>query len=182
MIKTPTKSPPPRKCRDHMIPVPMGLHLCRHAAYEGVDRQLGGSGRGRWGAKQIEHGFNFNCHGTIGEKAVALWLRCDYNSYYGQFGKKDVGDVLQVRSTPHPDGSLLIHPTDCDDDIFILVLTDKVPGCCWLAGWLTGKRAKAVGKWKGTEPGRECFWISQADLNTMLCCPYQPKPLLPVNP
>lgn len=76
-------------------------------------------------------------NGVLGEMAVAKALGMPYEGTLNTYKTGgDVGD-LQVRSTPHPDGGLIVRPTDRDTDTFVLVTggPDEFEVSGWLVGW-----------------------------------------------
>lgn len=73
---------------------------------------------------------------------------------------------LQVRSTSHHAGRLLVHKRDQDDKPFVLVRTDQEPMFS-IVGWIPGKDAKDPKYWKELQRGRPCFVIDTWDLHPL---------------
>ena len=76
----------------------------------------------------------------------------------------DVGS-LQVRSTPLPNGCLIVHHKDESDAPFVLV-TGRVP-LFDVVGWILGDDAKIDRFWKDPGTGRPAFFVPQKELRPM---------------
>ncbi len=76
----------------------------------------------------------------------------------------DIGK-LQVRSTRYNSGSLLLHRTDKDDDVFILVIANDPEYT--LAGWIAAKDGKQEKWWHDVGYKRPCFFVPQSALKPM---------------
>lgn len=108
--------------------------------------------------------------GALGEKAVAVALNVPWGGALGDFKAKDVGGY-QVRSTPYPNGHLLLHDEDGDNDIFILV-TGK-DGSYILQGWTIGRHGK-LDKYLRKNIKRPCYFVPQMQLYPMMILPEDP--------
>jgi hypothetical protein len=73
------------------------------------------------------------------------------------------GDVqgLEVRSTSHPNGRLILHNTDKDESPYILV-RGEIPEF-QIIGWMYGKDGKQMEFWEG-RTGRPAFFIPENKL------------------
>lgn len=86
-------------------------------------------------------GWNEDIEGTCGEMAVAKYLGVYFGGGMGdEFKSPDVGDRIQVRTTPRHDGSLIVRKDAKDDHIYVLV-TGEAPNF-FLRGFILGGDAK----------------------------------------
>ena len=125
---------------------------------------------------QAEAG-RINRVGALAELCVASfvgladrWVEvtADYHSLQG-----DVVPGLEVRSTRANQGSLLLHPRDADDRVFVCVRTGQANrGWVDLVGWLTAGQGKRDEWWPGKYPKRPCFMVPAGVLNPMLELPW----------
>jgi hypothetical protein len=120
----------------------------------------------RWGFAGKD-GLKNDFQGCLGELAVARWLNVEWVGFSRAFKslKYDAGQT-QVRTTDHPNGRLLIHPTDPDDQPFILVKTNNLPEVN-LVGWILGKNAKRKEWWMELQKGRPCYVVPNSELKEM---------------
>jgi len=141
------------------------------AAMGGVMRQvlnLKAGRRHRFGANEAQ-AWDRHIEGAAGELAVAKTLGI-YWPGVGRLGGPDVG-TLQVR-TARPGGRLIVHPSDADTDVFILV-TGYLPEFT-VQGWLYGHEAKNNAYWDdptGTE--RDAFFVPAHALRDMTTVPHR---------
>ena len=108
-------------------------------------------------------GWSLSIEGACGEAAVAKALGIYWSGSLGDFKAKDVGKH-QVRTTHHPDGCLILHKTDLNEDIFLLV-TGLAPEY-ELRGWTQGFEGKHLKHWR-TDTGRPAFFVPQEALYPM---------------
>ena len=117
--------------------------------------------------------FRVHLHGALGEKAVAVAFGITWTGSIGDLSAADVG-VLQVRTTTHRDGRLILHPSDEDTDIFILAVLDG--SAVDLAGWIMARDGKVSAHWcDPTGRGRPAFFVPRKAMVKMhphdtLCC------------
>lgn len=135
----------------------------------GVARCANALEKGRVGA----HGFDrdnerwqIDVEGVLAEAAAAKALGRVYEPVVGELDTQlgDIGPGLQVRSTRYPTGNLLIHKSDKDTDIFILV-TGKY-GIYDVRGWIYASEGKLDELWK-VHGKRGAFWVPQSRLNPL---------------
>lgn len=113
----------------------------------------------------VELGLDLHLQGAAAEAAVAKWRNVWWSGALNQLKAADVGS-LQVRSTQHENGCLIVHPSDPDDDVFILAV-GKAP-TFRLAGWIRGSAAKDQGFWRDpTGKGRAAYFVPQSALRPM---------------
>lgn len=103
--------------------------------------------------------------GCLGELAVAKATNKFWSGSLGNLKAKDVGGI-QVRATDYPQGRLILHPADADDDRFVLV---RIAGTeCDLRGWVFGKDGKQQKYWVENDPKwpklRPAFFVPDESL------------------
>ena len=107
-----------------------------------------------------EGGINLHISGARGEKAVAKMLGRPWTGNLGDLKAADVGDI-QVRTTTHRRGSLILHPKDDDEDQFYLVI-DLSPHFD-VVGSIRGRDGKEQRYWRDpTGKCRHAFLVPQA--------------------
>lgn len=128
-----------------------------------TDRNTGS--RGRYGVDQERDAFRVSLVGCLGEVAMRQALGSghpwvmdapDCHSVEG-----DVGHV-QVRATTHPEGRLILHPTDEPEATFYLVRLHAPDVEHVLAGRVRPVLAFIVGSVLGREGMRPEFWRDPA--------------------
>ena len=135
-------------------------------AFAGVHRAV----QGRFWRKNA-HGFkddglSAHIQGVLAEQAVAKLT----GRYWTGLGKIRNEDVLglQVRSVDQPHKRLLLHQSDADDDIFVLVIVDRVrfdrPN---VVGWIRGRDGKQPGYKTELQPGRPCYAVPNCKLKDL---------------
>jgi hypothetical protein len=103
--------------------------------------------------------------GAAGEVAVAERLGIFYDGALGRMQAADVGHV-QVRTTKHSHGCLILHPEDPDDDVYVLVTGD--PPSLRLVGRIRGRDGKRPEFWRDpTSKGRPAFFVPQEALRPL---------------
>lgn len=124
------------------------------------------------------HGFNRNferwqidVEGVLTEAAAAKALGLEYEATVGELDSLtgDIGPGLQVRGTKYTTGSLLIHDSDQDDHIFILVTGSY--GVYDVRGWIYARDGKDKSLWKEYK-GRGAYWVPQERLAPMATLPF----------
>lgn len=119
------------------------------------------------------HGFNrdferwqIDIEGVMTEYAAAKALSLPYEPTVGRLDtdEGDIGTDLQVRGTKYGSGSLLVHKTDHDHHIFILVT--GIYGNYHVRGWIRAAEGKLDALWKDYK-GRGAFWVPQSALHPL---------------
>lgn len=105
--------------------------------------------------------WQLHIEGALGECAVAKALGIYWSGAIGDLKAGDV-DNIQVRTTAHKNGHLIMHPEDDDGAIFLLVLGAN--GQYNIAGWILGLFGKNQKFWQDKGNGRPAFFIPQTDL------------------
>lgn len=116
--------------------------------------------RDRYGT--LGNPWDADIEGAMAEMAVAKVVGAFWS--IGEIGHPDAGK-LQVRSTRRDDGRLILHREDPDKDVFVLVCGGD--GHYRLAGHIEGAAGKKDAYWADPKTGRPCFWVPQADLNSI---------------
>ena len=136
-----------------------------------VALQVGGMRRVRSivdGANQYKHAqrsdWATDVDGAAAELAVAKYLNVYWRPGVNTYKAPDVG-VLQVRSTMHPTGHLIVRPNDADTDTFIFVVC--APPRYLLVGAYLGAEAKVDEFFHTSHDEADCWWVPQARLRDL---------------
>ena len=132
------------------------------AAITGVMRQTQNLKLGRkpaYGAGK-DNDWQLNIEGALGEAALAKHLD-HYWLGTGVLRSPDVGKV-DVRTTTHPKGRLIIHKEDPDDRRFYLLIGCN--GKYMLHGSIMGADAKRDEWWSDPNTGRPAYFVPQSAL------------------
>jgi hypothetical protein len=160
------------------IIVELSQHNMMMAGLVGVTRHIKGMFKiGTYGIDNSTKGWQANCDGACGEMCVSMTYDKYWDGAIGNFEAKDAGEY-QVRSTTYPNGSLILHPRDKDEDVFILVLTHKSPRFI-LKGWMYAKEGKLEKHWDKDKPN-PAFFVKQKYLHDMSSIPSTDTRLLKV--
>lgn len=130
-------------------------------------RQVSNEAAGRRDAHGASSDLGLEGHmqGAAAECALAKYLGIFWSGALGELRAKDVG-LYQVRSTQLLDGRLIMHPTDCDDDVFVLAI-GKAP-TFRLRGWIRARQGKRQHYWSDpSRKGRWAFFVPQDVLQEM---------------
>jgi hypothetical protein len=112
----------------------------------------------RYGCQQAD-GWTVNIEGACGEMALAKLLGMFWSGAIGDLSAADVGH-LQVRTTAHATGCLVLHPTDKDAEIFVLMV--GTAPAFRAAGWCYGHEGKRERFWRDpTGKNRPAFFVPQ---------------------
>lgn len=114
----------------------------------------------RFGAERGD-GWGYDIEGACGEMAVAKHFGLYWSGAVGNLRAPDVGP-LQVRTRAKPYHDLILHPSDANDDAFVLV-TGLAP-TFRLIGWTVGHDGKRDEYWADPAGGRPAFFVPQAAL------------------
>lgn len=149
-----------------MATVHLSFKEIMHAAFVGVIRRTGALKDDRKPA----HGYDSetpwedDIESCLAECAISKHFGIYWSGAFG-LAVPDVGK-FQVRSTKHPSGHLLMHPTDKDDEIFILCIGKE--GHYKLAGQIIAKDGKLEKYWEERIKNRPCFWVPQSVLSPLV--------------
>ena len=138
------------------------LEEAQYAASKGVERHWNALVADADAHKYGFDGDNLHAHidGCMSEKAAAKMTGAKWDDGPWKPKSWDVGK-LQVRSTKHKNGCLLIRPNDDDNDVFLLVI-DDFPSYR-LVGWLPCKLCKQE-KWRRAPNNRPPAWFVPQDV------------------
>jgi len=149
---------------------PNDLKLARSVALKRNRSQRDGD---RTDGKVMEDSLGIDIQGAEAELAVAKGLKLPWDGAFLNLDKwfdwrTEGHDVsgLEVRSTHHKNGSLILHPKDKDEAPFILVITDEKP-TYKLVGWNFGRAGKVQSNWRDVGYGRPCYYLKQNELKPM---------------
>lgn len=120
--------------------------------------------------------WQIHIEGACGEMAVAKHYGKYWNGNIGNLKAHDVGH-LEVRTTRHENGRLILHKTDPDDAVFVL-LTGECPSYT-LRGWIRGADGKKTEFWDEPRAGRAAYFVPASKLTqTQISGPeFAPKPM-----
>jgi hypothetical protein len=142
------------------------------AATAGIQRQVEAIKRG------IPHAYgtsNSNCwhvdiEGALAEYALSLFLDVSWNGQGKYYGAPDIGNVagVDVRSTQHENGRLIIHEANDDNRVFWLLTGFR--GLYVVRGWIWGWEGKSQQYWTDpTGKNRAAYFVPQSALRPPLC-------------
>lgn len=149
------------------VTVTLDPHEFFYAAMTGVTRQidnLRSRRQDRYGATQDE-AWRLHIEGACGEMAVAKHLGRYWSGTLGNLKAADVGAGMQVRTGGMDHHKLILHPSDPDADVFVLV-TGHAP-VLTLRGWIYGRDGKAERWWRDPTGSRPAFFVPQSALQPM---------------
>jgi len=137
------------------------------AATMGVMRQVENLKLGRRPAHGAGTSADWQKHieGCLAEFAAAKALGL-YPAGAATFRAPDLGGTLEVRSTQHPRGRLLVHPEDPDGHRYLLVAGEN--GSYEIAGWISGEDAKRSQWWDEPQKGRPAYCVPQSALRSVV--------------
>lgn len=147
--------------------VSLNDHELLSAAVAGCQRRVLGIRKNRpqlHGADLRANYWQIDIMGALTEYALAKAVNCHWEPATDSPLSSLPGDVgsLQVRSTCHMSGKLIVHPQDADDAPFVLaVLREPEIKFC---GWLYGHEAKLLGERRAGASNTE-FWVPQSLLH-----------------
>jgi hypothetical protein len=121
-------------------------------------------------ASRYDKGLNY--HSFIAQLAEAVGSEIAVARYFGLFDfmpthntfkrQADVAQRIEVKWTRWKDGHLVVHKSDRDTDIAVLVVGQSPD--YYLAGWLPVESAKSKRYWVESERN---WWVGQSNLNPM---------------
>lgn len=149
-----------------MTTVSLSWREVRLAALAGVDRHIYALSKelpDRHGlADGVSRGWDLHVIGAIGEWATAKALGLYWSDHLP--GPGDIGK-LEVRSTPRPNGPLIVRPRDPDAVPFVLVAGS--PPVLRVVGWLAGAEAKVERWWRGDSERPGAYFVPQSALRPL---------------
>ena len=121
----------------------------------------------RYGAGE-DRSWHLHIEGALGEMAVAKYLGWYWSGALGDLEAGDVASAIlnkevEVRTTHHDNGRLIIHEGDSDDAAFVLMIGRL--GTYRLMGWMWGYEAKKERYWEDPSGnGRPAFFVDAEHL------------------
>jgi hypothetical protein len=119
----------------------------------------------KYGAPEKFGAWEIDIMACQAEMAVAKHFNLYWAGTVNEWGSRDVGGLIEVRSCRESQHKLIVHPDDTDDAPFVLVYPD--PPVMTLLGWMRGRDAKADRYWSDPAGGRPAFFVKQDDLHGM---------------
>jgi len=145
--------------------VRLDWHEVFHAASCGVLREIQARKNGKRTRFESRDSWGTNIEGACAELAVSRLIGCYWHAIVADpNGLPGDAGPLQIRSTPHDDGHLVVYDTDPDQAIFVLVI-GTVPVFV-VRGWMQGSMAKRSQWWR-PEGKAPAYWIPQSELRPM---------------
>lgn len=151
-----------------MNPTPLSETELQIAALVGCTRHIKATAAGRRPTHGAPKHDDWRTHvgGAAAEMAAAkalgvYWPASTDPDYQGDIGTAQTG-MFHVRSTNWNGGHLLLHHSDPDDALFVLVVGEAP--CFRLAGWIRAGDGKRAELWRGDIPN-PCFMVPQRELN-----------------
>ncbi len=138
-----------------------------HASGVGARRHAANLIAGRHDRHGAPPDWSVHIEGAAGELAAAKALNLYWPASV-DFRERQAGDLpgaIEVRTTSHATGCLLLHPEDKDDRRYILV-TGRAP-TFEVRGWCLGSEGKHQQFWKDPAGNRPAFFIEQKYLRPM---------------
>lgn len=87
-------------------------------------------------------GDGFHIRGAHCEFAASIMLNLYWRPTIGETKNRDVGGLVEVRSTVRPSGRLIVKPKDHDDAPFVLIVADMDELLFRFGGWMFARTAK----------------------------------------
>jgi hypothetical protein len=133
------------------------------AAGAGVTRRIRSLADGRTERFDPRYGDSWGreINGAAAELALAKLRGVYWGGHVDTFRAPDVGGRWQVRQTDRPDGCLIAHPEDVDDDVLVLVTGRDA--AFNVRGYLRTRDAKQQ-RWWRTDVPHPAFFIPQSEL------------------
>lgn len=141
------------------------------AAISGTMRNVINTWKGcrpRYGIDAKTDEWRASIQGSCAEKLVAKRLGLYYQGALDNPGPPGDCGEYGVRSCYYDGGSLILHPEDDDDRVYILVAGR--PPFQRIIGWITGREGKQDIHWK-EETGRPAYFVPQESLYPMSSLP-----------
>lgn len=95
------------------------------------------------GPSQTCEDAEFHIRGAHCEFAASLMLDLSWRPNVGEIKKRDVGGLVEVRSTVLKSGRLIVKPKDDDDAPFVLIVANTASLKFRFGGWMFARDAKA---------------------------------------
>jgi hypothetical protein len=147
-----------------MQQVTLTLAEIENAAKVGMQRRVTSFREGKISLHGLgsEAGRTADIVGAMGECAFAKWLGVPWAPSVGESDRL-TGDVagLQVRTTAHQRGCLILHERDVSAEPFVLMIGTM--GAYRVAGWLFAHEGRQ-GKYWRTDVRAACYMVPQEDL------------------
>lgn len=121
--------------------------------------------RDTYGAAQFNNAVALNMNGCAGEMAVAKYLNLYWSGSVGNYNASDVGGMVEVRSTTHDKGCLILHKEDKPGLPYVLCYNDPGTPVFDLKGWVWGKMGMDEKFWRDPQKtNRHAYFVPQHEL------------------
>jgi len=142
------------------------------ASHIGVMRRISNLRRStppKHGAGNGEGSWEIDINGCCAELAVACYLNLFWCGSLNDYAARDVGGLVDVRSTMKPDRRLPLHPDDLDSVPFVLAWPRPPLFSVYdLVGWTLARDGKRQEFWcDPTNNGRPAFFVPKNVLHPM---------------
>lgn len=122
------------------------------------------AGRNHTRGETTKNDWQRHVDGALAELAVAQYLDLFWDGKVGLITAGDVGSI-EVRTTHHVSGRLIVHDDDPDDARFVLVTGCN--GTYDLRGWIAGMDGKRDEYRDDPKGGRPAYFVPQDRLRPM---------------
>lgn len=126
-----------------------------------ASRGVNTSGKG----KRHCESYTDNIIGAQGEFTVSLEYNLSWDGALGDLDARDVGGLLEVRSSTRFNHDLCLHEWDKDDRPYVSVLVDG--NRFVMHGWLFGHEGKKDQFWRDGAEGWPAFWVPRRLLHDL---------------
>jgi hypothetical protein len=114
------------------------------------------------GPSQTCENAEFHIRGAHCEVAASIMLNLYWRPNIGEIKKRDVGGLVEVRSTVLETGRLIVKPRDADDAPFVLIVADMDALKFRFGGWTFARDAKL---WPlNPDYGDPAHYVEQSEL------------------
>lgn len=134
------------------------------AAMVGIRRRA----ESKSGLRQDNHGLDhsdfwgMDIEGAAAEMAYCKFRNKYWNASINSFKAGDCGENVQIRSTPLPNGCLIVREEDLDHHYYVLVIGSSP--VFRVAGWIHGKEAKKPEFMKSPNGRPAAYFVPQSYL------------------
>ena len=144
------------------VEIRLSLFEILEAASKGVMRQVQNLEKRRRQSNNHDPSRDWQDHinGALGECAVAKWLGIYWSGNLGCLQAADVGP-LEVRTRSRPGYDLILHESDPDDRI--LILLTGLNGEYVIRGCILARDGKRREFWKDPAGGRPAFFVPPSE-------------------
>ena len=146
-------------------PVTLSQEELEIAALVGCRRRAESKAQGRIDNHGLEKSdfWGLDIEGAAAEMAYCKFRNQFWSGSVNSFKGADCGENVQIRSTPHKNGSLIIRSEDSDNDFYVL-LVGAAP-TFYVCGWIPGAHGKDEEFARAPNGRPPAYFIPQHKLN-----------------